>query len=49
MQFDQLDVMMRVYETAHDYSVLPEIYMVARLDGCNFTSLTKDKHQFKAP
>ena len=49
MQFKKLDTMMRVYETAHDYSVLPEIYMVARLDGRNFTRLTKEMHQFKAP
>jgi tRNA(His) guanylyltransferase len=49
MQFEVLDKMMRVYETAHDFSVLPNIYMVARLDGRNFTHLTKEKHQFKAP
>ena len=49
MQFEKLDKMMRVYETAHDRSVLPGIYMVARLDGRNFTRLTKEKHQFKAP
>ena len=49
MQFKLLDEMMRVYETAHDYSVLPNIYIVARLDGRNFTCLTKEKHQFKAP
>ena len=49
MQFNELDTMMRVYETAHDYSVLPGIYMVARLDGRNFTRLTKETHQFKAP
>ncbi len=49
MKFYELDSMMRVFETAHDYSVLPGIYMVARLDGRNFTTLTKEKHQFKAP
>jgi tRNA(His) 5'-end guanylyltransferase len=49
MEFEQLDKTMRVYETTHDLSVLPEIYMVARLDGRNFTRLTKEKHQFKAP
>jgi tRNA(His) guanylyltransferase len=49
MQFEVLDKMMRVYETAHDFSVLPNIYIVARLDGRNFTRLTKEKHQFKAP
>ncbi|VEP11857.1 tRNAHis guanylyltransferase family protein [Hyella patelloides LEGE 07179] len=49
MQFEILDKIMRIYETAHDHSVLPGIYMVARLDGRNFTRLTKEKHQFKAP
>ena len=49
MNFDELDKIMRVYETAHDYSILPNIYMVARLDGRNFTRLTKNTHRFKAP
>lgn len=42
MKFDELDVRMRVYETAHDQSVLPGVYMVARIDGRNFTRLTKE-------
>ena len=49
MQFSELDTMMRVYETAHNFVVLPNIYMVARLDGRNFTRLTKDTHRFTAP
>ena len=49
MQFEALDSMMRVYETAHDFSVLPNVYMVARVDGRNFTRLTKDEHKFQAP
>lgn len=49
MKFDDLDAKMRVYETAHDLCVLPGIYMVARLDGRNFTRLTKEKHKFEAP
>lgn len=49
MKFDDLDVMMRVYETAHDHCVLPGIYMVARIDGRGFTTLTKDKGHFEAP
>lgn len=40
---------MRVYETAHDHSVMPGVYMVARIDGRCFTTLTKDKHKFEAP
>ncbi|GAB3524990.1 tRNA(His) guanylyltransferase Thg1 family protein [Emticicia fontis] len=49
MKFDDLDLKMRVYETAQDRYVLPEIYMVARIDGRNFTKLTKEVHKFKAP
>jgi len=43
MKFDDLDARMRVFETAHDYLVLPGIYMVARIDGRNFTRLTKER------
>jgi tRNA(His) 5'-end guanylyltransferase len=49
MKFDDLDKQMRVYETAVDYCVLPGIFIVARLDGRNFTTLTKDKARFEAP
>jgi tRNA(His) guanylyltransferase len=49
MKFDELDAKMRVFETAHDYCVLPGIYMVARLDGRGFTKLTKEVYQFEAP
>ncbi|AEV69290.1 tRNA(His) guanylyltransferase Thg1 family protein [Acetivibrio clariflavus] len=49
MKFDELDEKMRVYETAHDYCVLPEVYMVARIDGRNFTRLTKEIHKFESP
>lgn len=49
MKFDDLDQMMRVYETASDQCVLPGIYMVARIDGRSFTTLTKDRARFEAP
>jgi tRNA(His) 5'-end guanylyltransferase len=49
MQFDELDAKMRVYESAHDYSVPPEFYMVARIDGRSFTRLTKETHPFDVP
>ena len=49
MKFDDLDKKMRVFETAHDFCVLPNMYMVARIDGRSFTKLTKEKHQFEAP
>lgn len=49
MKFDDLDKKMRVYETASDYCILPNIYMVARIDGRCFTRLTKEIHKFEAP
>lgn len=49
MKFDELDQKMRVFETAADHCVLPGIYMVARIDGRNFTRLTKESDRFEAP
>lgn len=49
MIFDVLDKKMRVFETAADQCVLPEIYLVARLDGRGFTKLTKETCAFEAP
>jgi tRNA(His) guanylyltransferase len=49
MKFDELDAKMRVFETSHDYYVVPGVFMVVRLDGRSFTRLTKDVHNFEAP
>ena len=49
MKFNDLDLKMRVYETSQDRCVLPEMYIVVRIDGRNFTRLTKEVHQFEAP
>ncbi|GEM_PF-6075384 len=49
MKFDDLDKKLRIYETYQDRQVLPGMYMVARIDGRNFTKLTKEKHDFQAP
>ena len=49
MKFNDLDNKLRVYETAHDFCVPPNIYMIARLDGRGFTKLTKERHSFKKP
>lgn len=49
MKFDELDKKMRIFETTHDSVVLPEIYMVARIDGRSFTRLTREVHKFEAP
>lgn len=49
MKFKELDTKLRIFETAHDLCVLPEIFIVARIDGRNFTRLTKEIHQFETP
>lgn len=49
MRFTELDQKMRVFETSADVCVLPEMYMVARLDGRGFTRLTKEKCGFEVP
>jgi tRNA(His) 5'-end guanylyltransferase len=49
MKFDELDARMRVFETAHDHCVLPGLQIVARLDGRNFTRLTKETWDFEKP
>lgn len=49
MNFDELDAMMRVYERSLDQVLLPELYMVARLDGNRFTRLTKEICKYEAP
>ena len=49
MDFEVLDKQTRIYEQSLDQVILPEIYMVARLDGRSFTKLTKEVCQFEAP
>lgn len=49
MNFDDLDKKMRVYEQSIDQSILPDMFMVARLDGRSFSRLTKEICDFKAP
>lgn len=49
MIFDEFDKQMRVYEQSLDQVLLPEIYMVARLDGRGFTRLTKEIMEYEAP
>jgi len=46
MKFDDLDIKMRVYETSQDRCILPEMYIVDRIDGRGFTRLTKELHPF---
>ncbi len=49
MKFSELDAKMRVFETTNDRCVLPGIYMVARIDGRHFHTLTKESGKFEAP
>lgn len=49
MKFDDLDKEMRVYEESLDQYVLPDMYLVVRLDGRSFTRLTKEVCRFEAP
>ena len=49
MNFDDLDAKMRVYEQSLDQVLLPDIYLVARLDGNRFTRLTREICHFEAP
>lgn len=49
MNFNDLDNKMRIYETTNDRSVLPNIYIVARIDGRGFTKLTKESVDFDVP
>ena len=42
MIFDELDKKMRRFEQSLDQVILPEMYLVARADGRNFTKLTKE-------
>ena len=49
MRFNEFDKMMRVYEESLDQYILPDMYIVARLDGRSFTRLTKEICKFEAP
>lgn len=49
MRFEELDSKMRVFETLNDTCVLPEMYIVARIDGRSFSRLTKEVCKFEAP
>jgi len=49
MKFDDLDRRLRVFEAANDHIVLPGTHIVIRLDGRNFTRLTKTEWNLDAP
>lgn len=49
MKFDEFDKEMRIYEESLDQYILPDMYIVARLDGRSFTNLTKKTCNFEVP
>lgn len=49
MKFDEFDRRMRIYEESLDQYILPDMYIVARLDGRSFTKLTKEVCKFEVP
>lgn len=48
MRFDDFDTRMRLYEQSLDQYILPDMYIVARLDGHGFTKFTNHKN-FQKP
>jgi tRNA(His) guanylyltransferase len=49
MSFDEMDARLRVFEAAHDHRVLPDLWMIARLDGRDFTRLARETLACSAP
>lgn len=49
MNFDEFDRKMRFYERSIDQIIIPGNIMVARLDGRDFTRLTREVCHFEAP
>ena len=49
MKFDDFDKQMRVFEESLDQCIIPDMYIVVRLDGRSFTRLTKEICKFEAP
>ena len=49
MRFDEFDAKMRRFEQSLDQVLMPDCYMVARLDGRGFTKLNKDVCKFEKP
>lgn len=49
MRFEELDQKLRQYETHDDYHILPEMFVIVRLDGRGFTKKTKEIWQLECP
>ena len=49
MNFTELDRKMRRFEQSLDQVIWPELYLAVRLDGRNFTRLTKEICEFEVP
>ncbi|RAJ02311.1 tRNA(His) 5'-end guanylyltransferase [Chitinophaga skermanii] len=49
MKFEELDQLLRQFESLNDPVALPGMYIVARLDGRGFTQFTKKNNDFEKP
>jgi tRNA(His) guanylyltransferase len=49
MKFAELDKKMRAFELSMDQKIIPETYIVVRLDGRGFTKLTKEVLSLQRP
>ena len=49
MKANQLEARMRAFETSDDFCVPHDTYVLVRVDGRNFTTLTRQRHAFHAP
>lgn len=49
MRFKDFDTKMRTFEQSLDQHIIPEMYIVVRLDGRGFTKLTKEICDFEKP
>ncbi len=49
MNFDDFDAQMRRFETSRDTFLTPDVFVVARLDGRNFTRPTKEQLPLTEP
>ena len=49
MKLESLESKLRTYESLNDRYVLPGMWTIVRVDGRNFTRLTKEVMEYEAP
>ncbi|HCN50657.1 MAG TPA: guanylyltransferase [Chryseobacterium sp.] len=49
MKFEEIEILMRKNETLSEQYILPENFIIVRLDGKGFTKLTKEKLSLEKP